>query len=524
MFRRVVVWCNKSPLVRAFLGDEPAQTPTYQDKNPTICTVRYLNNPHSQSARNMVNSDIQNVGGLQGLETKTPLDPDWELYSSTYNRRVPVIPKIVILPATTEQVSQAVCWAAACGLKVQARSGGHSYASHSSGGVDGSVVIDLRKLQNIELGQDGIVRVGGGVRLGNLDRVIWKGGRAIAHGTCPTVGIGGHFTHGGFGVTSRAWGLSMDQILRLDVVMADGQIVQASEMENNDLFMAMRGAADSFGIAVNFYIRTQEAPKTIIKWSVDLPQATKTVNSAVETFQYLQDFVNDASKVDRNLNMVIFLSYDRFTVEGTYLGSALQFHDTVLMPLLQGCPAKEGHSASYNAVDWIMLLQQLADGQDLDVSPNHKERLMFFAKSVAVSSPGLSRDELKTYFRCLLSEGQSTSIGYFVGIQLYGGADSQITANTMRDAYGHRDAMWMFQHYGFVNDETFPDEGIRFINNLNQALGSRHGASNNYADPTMERDEAHKLYYGEKLELLMKLKGMLDPHDVFSHPQSIGKK
>ncbi|KAI0505378.1 hypothetical protein F5B22DRAFT_661593 [Xylaria bambusicola] len=472
----------------------------------------------------MGNSDIPDTGGLQGIEIKTPLDPDWGVYSSTYNRRVPVIPRIVVLPATTEHVSQAVRWAAAYGFKVQARSGGHSYASHSSGGMDGSVVIDLRRLQNIELGQDGIVRVGGGVRLGNLDRAIWQDGRAIAHGTCPTVGIGGHFTHGGFGVTSRAWGLSMDQILRLDVVMADGQIVQASEMVNNDLFMAMRGAADSFGIAVNFYIRTQEAPKAITKWSVDLPQAMKTVDNAVETFQYIQDFVNDASKIDRNLNVVIFLGHDRFTIEGTYLGGALQFHDMVLMPLLQGCPAKDGHSASYNPVGWMMLLQQLADGQDLNVSPNHMERLIFFAKSVAVSNPGLSRDELKTYFEYLLSEGQSTSIGYFVGVQLYGGIDSQITANTMRDAYGHRDAMWMFQHYGFVNEGTFPEEGIRFIDNLNKALGSKHGASNNYADPSMERDEAHKLYYGAKLEILTKLKGALDPQDVFSHPQSIQKE
>ncbi|TGJ83717.1 hypothetical protein E0Z10_g5036 [Xylaria hypoxylon] len=468
-----------------------------------------------------MDSSVTDSIELQGVEIKTHLDPDWESYSSTYNLRVPVIPKIVILPATAEQVSQAIRWAAVHGLKVQARSGGHSYASHSNGGVDGSVVVDLRKLQDVELSQDGIIRVGGGVRLGNLACAILRGGRALAHGTCLNVGIGGHFTHGGFGFTSRAWGLSMDQIVRLDVVMADGQVVRALESENKDLYLAMRGAADSFGIIVNFYLRTQEEPKAVIKWSVDIPKATKSVESAVETFAYIQDFVNDATIIDKYLGIVIFLSHDRFAIEGTYLGDAAEFHDRILMPLLQGLPVKEAIRTGYRRVEWLALLRLWADDKDPEVSPDYEEHLIFFAKSAAVSHPGLSRDELRQYFTFLLAEGPSAPVDYFIGVQLYGGANSQITANTVPDSYGHRDAMWMFQHYGSVNKGEFPDEGIRFVDNLNKALGPGHGASNNYADPSLERDEAQKLYYGKKLEGLVKLKGVLDPQDVFSHPQSI---
>ncbi|KAI1274993.1 hypothetical protein F5Y07DRAFT_189314 [Xylaria sp. FL0933] len=467
---------------------------------------------------------VPNPTGLHGLETKTPSDSDWISYSSTYNRRVPVTPRIVILPATTEQISQAIRWAAACGLKVQARSGGHSYASHSNGGVDGSVVIDLRKLQDIDLTEDGIVRVGGGVRLGNLARALWQEKRALTHGTCPTVGVAGHFTHGGFGFTSRTWGLAMDQIVSLDVVMADGRVVHASEGENEDIFAAMRGAADSFGIVVNFYLRTQEMPKTILKWTVEAHQAMKSVESAVEAFQHVQNFVNNSAVVDKYLNMVIFMTHDRFTIEGTYLGDAMTFRDSIIMPLLDGFPMKTDSQARYGPMDWPTLLQQLGGDQDLDVSSRYQEQQTFFAKSAAVSHPGLSSHELKNYFRCLLSEGKSAPVDYFIGIQLYGGAGSQITANTTRDSYGHRDAMWMFQHYGSVSGGEFPEEGIRFANNLNKALGPRHGASNNYADPSLERDEAHRLYYGKKLEGLMKLKGILDPEDVFSHPQSIRKE
>ncbi|KAI0409305.1 Glucooligosaccharide oxidase [Xylaria palmicola] len=472
-----------------------------------------------------MDASISSRLGSLGIETKTPLDSDWEFYSSTYNTRVPVTPEVVALPATIEQVSQAVVSAAARGLRVQARSGGHSYASHSNGGVDGAMVIDLRKLQDIVLGTDGIVRVGGGVRLGRMASAIFEqGGRAVAHGTCPTVGIGGHFTHGGFGLSSRAWGLSMDQIIAVDAVIADGKVVRASETENKSLFVALRGAADSFGVVVNFYLHTQPAPTNVVKWSVDISEATRSVENATKAFLQIQDFANNASIVDRKLGFLIFLAHQRFTLEGTYLGEMDKFTSAIIPVLLGGLPMRDTIKVNFHQVDWLELLRLLAGGADLKASLSQEEHHAFFAKGTAVSHPGLSQDVMEGYFRYLLRNGTSLPINYFVGVQLYGGADSRITAHTADDSFGHRDAMWMFQHYGSVDGKaTFPDEGIRFIEGLNKALGSGHGASSNYADASLETDEALKLYYGHKLETLMKLKGELDPQNVFSHPQSVRK-
>ncbi|KAI0104285.1 Glucooligosaccharide oxidase [Nemania sp. FL0031] len=456
------------------------------------------------------------------IEIKTPTDPDWELHSSTFNTRVPVIPAIVALPVTIEQVSQAVRWAAARGLKVQARSGGHSYASHSNGGVDGSVVVDLRKLQDIALNEDGVVRVGGGVRLGKLAKTIFEqGGRALAHGTCPSVGIGGHFTHGGFGFTSRAWGLSTDQIVAADVVLADGRVVRASESENGDIFYAVRGAANSFGIVVNFYLRTQPAPEVVLNWSIDMPDAMESVKTAVKVFLRLQDFANGPS-VDRKLGLVVFLGHKRFSIEGTYLGDIGTFMSTVWPALMRVVPETGEIKVRCRRTDWPTLIALLAGDAELDVGPDHTEHEEFFAKSAVVLHPGLSRAALKDYFSLIASEDESPPIPYFIGIQLFGGRDSQISANTADDAYAHRNALWMFQHHGFAKgDEKFTDEGIRFLEGLNAALGPGHGAAINYADASLKSGEAQKLYYGEQLGRLMKLKSVLDPNDVFSHPQSI---
>lgn len=170
---------------------------------------------------------------------KKPSDPDWATYSTTFNTRLPVAPVVVVLPTTVEHICDAVRCANQQGFKVQARSGGHSYASYSNGGMDGAMIVDLRKLQFIRCDDkcDGVVTVQPGVRLGNLARAIYdQDKRALSHGTCAAVGIGGHFTHGGYGFFSRAWGLAMDQIVGLDVVTADGSHLPANAYQNPDLY------------------------------------------------------------------------------------------------------------------------------------------------------------------------------------------------------------------------------------------------------------------------------------------------
>lgn len=104
-----------------------------------------------------------------------------------FNIRLDYTPAVVVYPATTQQVSDAVTCAGSTGVKVQPKSGGHSYASISSGGQDGSLVVDLEPWQEVTVDNaTGIVKVGGGVRLGNLALGIYdQGRRAIPHGSCP---------------------------------------------------------------------------------------------------------------------------------------------------------------------------------------------------------------------------------------------------------------------------------------------------------------------------------------------------
>lgn len=120
---------------------------------------------------------------------------------------------------------------------LQPKGGGHSYASFSSGGKNGAVVITLENFHQVTVSSTGVAKVGGGVRLGNLAQGIYdQAKRALPHGTCAGVGVGGHFTHGGYGYDSRKWGLSLDTIVALDVVLANGKIVHASSTQYADLY------------------------------------------------------------------------------------------------------------------------------------------------------------------------------------------------------------------------------------------------------------------------------------------------
>ena len=112
--------------------------------------------------------------------------PNFTQLAKPFNLRLVYVPAAIALPTTSQHVADAVICASASNIKVQAKSGGHSYASYSSGGQNGTLVVDLEPMQMISVDNaTGIAKVGAGVRLGNLALGIFKqGNRALPHGTC----------------------------------------------------------------------------------------------------------------------------------------------------------------------------------------------------------------------------------------------------------------------------------------------------------------------------------------------------
>jgi FAD/FMN-containing dehydrogenase len=122
------------------------------------------------------------------------------------------------------------------------------------GGRDGALVIDLKHFQKFSMDRTTwIATIGAGTRLKDVTKKLYAAGRrAIAHGTCPSVGIGGHASIGGLGPTSRMWGATLDHIEEMTVVLADGSVQTTSATINPDLFFACRGSAAGFCIIVEY--------------------------------------------------------------------------------------------------------------------------------------------------------------------------------------------------------------------------------------------------------------------------------
>lgn len=137
---------------------------------------------------------------------------------------------------SVQDVEQLVSCGASLGVPVVARSGGHSYAAYGLGGANGALVCDLSAMKNISLsGSSAVVQTGN--LLGEVATYLWENGQlALPHGTCPTVGTGGHTSYGGYGPFSRMAGLLMDRVISAEVVLANGTSVTASNSSNPDLF------------------------------------------------------------------------------------------------------------------------------------------------------------------------------------------------------------------------------------------------------------------------------------------------
>jgi FAD/FMN-containing dehydrogenase len=172
-------------------------------------------------------------------------------------------PQAIALAQTTDDVIDAVRYARAHGLKVKARSGGHSWTASSL--RDGALLIDLSRLTRIEFDPEtGVAIVEPGVRGRELNGLLADHGLFFPSGHCPTVGLGGFLLQGGWGWLSRVIGPACLSVIAVDVVTAEGELIHADAEQNTDWLWAARGSgAGYFGIVTRFHLRCHPRPQSI---------------------------------------------------------------------------------------------------------------------------------------------------------------------------------------------------------------------------------------------------------------------
>ncbi len=174
-----------------------------------------------------------------------PGDPQYEMARKVYNAMIAKHPRLIVRPVDAADVSSAVAFGVEQKLEIAVRGGSHN--GPGFGTVEDGLVIDLSKMRGIRVDpEEKTVRVEGGALLGDVDHATYPFGLAVPSGTFSTTGVGGLTLGGGIGYLSRRYGLSIDNLLSVDMVLADGCFVTASKDQNEDLFWAVRGGGGNY--------------------------------------------------------------------------------------------------------------------------------------------------------------------------------------------------------------------------------------------------------------------------------------
>jgi FAD/FMN-containing dehydrogenase len=196
------------------------------------------------------------AGALRG-EVITPGDPSYDEARAVYNAMIDKRPAVIARCRDTADVVTAVRFARDHRLEIAIRGGGHNSAGF--GVWDGALVIDLSGMRSTTVDpEQHTVRVDPGCTWGDVDHATVAFGMATPSGFLASTGVAGLTLGGGIGYLSRRFGLTVDNLVAADVVLADGRFVTASETTHPDLFWALRGGGGNFGVVTSFTFRCHD--------------------------------------------------------------------------------------------------------------------------------------------------------------------------------------------------------------------------------------------------------------------------
>jgi len=217
-----------------------------------------------------------------------PADASYDLHRKIWNGSFDRNPAVIVRCAGVADVIAAVKFGRDSGLPVAVRSGGHSFPGFSV--ADDALLIDLSPMKGVRV--DPVrrtARVQAGVLLGELDRETQAFGLAVPSGIVTHTGVAGLTLGGGIGWIMRKHGLSVDQLLSVDLVTADGEFVRASADENADLFWGVRGGGGNFGIVTEFEFNCVPLGPQILAGPVFWP-----MEQSGEVLRFYRDWVAEA--------------------------------------------------------------------------------------------------------------------------------------------------------------------------------------------------------------------------------------
>lgn len=447
------------------------------------------------------------LSGFNG-ELIGPEDSAYEEARAVYNAMIDRRPALVARCADADAVVRVIGFARAHDLPLAVRGGGHHGAG--MGTVDGGVVADLSPLKDIQVDPEArTVRVGGGCVWGEVDRATNAHGLATPSGIVSTTGVGGIATGGGLGHLTRKCGLTIDNMLSAEVVLADGRQVRASADENADLFWAIRGGGGNFGVVTSFLFRLHEVG-TVVAGPTFWP-----IEVSAEVLTAYRDFLPNAPR-----------ELSAFFLHGTvppappfpeeiqlrktagvvwcYAGSDPEAAARLMAPLLDALPEPLLHfTAPMPHPD----LQSMFDGL---YPPGHQ----WYWRADFVDEIPDEAVDLHAKFGAEVPTVQST-------MHLYPIDGAAHDVGPEETPWGYRGATWSTVYAGVDPDPANAELIKRWAVDYSDALHP-FSAGGAYVNMMMdEGQERVRASYGANYQRLARIKAAFDPDNVFRLNQNI---
>ena len=376
------------------------------------------------------------------------------------------------------------------------------------------MIVDLMNLKQFSMDElTQIATIGSGLNLGDVtDKFNGAGKRAMAHGVCPTVGSGGHFTIGGLGPTSRQRGSSLDHVLEAEVVLANSSIVRASNTQNQDVFFAIKGAAASFGIVTEFKVRTEAAPGLGVEYKYEVNLGS--TSERAKFFSDWQEFVSNPELTRKFASVLVVIEHGMI-LTGNFYGSKEEFEKLGLeerFPL-----GKSGNVVVLD--DWLGMTGHAVEDLALKLGNTPAS---FYSKSMAFTQNSLMPNSTIEKLFYYLDTAKKDTLAWFIDFDLQSGATSDYPMDST--AYAHRDVLYWLQSYAINLAGPISNTTYDFLDGINDVIAegvpdAATRAYPGYVDPRMPN--AQQKYWGSNLPRLERIKAAIDPKDIFHNPQSV---
>lgn len=445
-------------------------------------------------------------------------------------------------PLAVNHVQATVLCARSLGLQLKIRSGGHDYEGISYVSETGTpfVILDMFNLRSINVDiENETAWVQSGATLGELYYRIWEKSKlhAFPAGVCPTVGIGGHISGGGYGVILRKYGLAVDNLEDAQIVDVKGRVLDRTAM-GEDLFWAIKGGGGaSFGVVLAYKIKLVRVPKTVTVFRVEKSSVDQNASEIVYRWQEVAD------KIDNDLFIRVLLQPISGKVKGKkivratfialFLGDSnrlvsvmnAQFPELGLVKtdcIEMGWTESVVWWANFeNTTDIKVLLSRTPD------SVNFLKR-----KSDYVQTP-ISKDGLESIFKKMAELGKTGFV-----FNPYGGRMSEIPENetpfphragiiykiqysvNWQDADPALDKKYIEQArelFDFMTPYVSKNPRQAFLNYRDLDIGTTNNGKNSYSEGQVFGQK----YFKGNFDRLVKVKTMVDPGNFFRNEQSI---